>query len=139
MRRTAVAGHTTSSPRGHHCHISRILQDEGIGWDDHAAILLMQGYLGLSSSNCEIKLKIKGYPNLSHIHLGIHSSIAVLTHLERGASCPPDSPINLGLPLHNSKRVQQAAILSLTMCLSRMLFSSVGVQPLLGEALSGMQ
>ena len=34
----------------------------------------------------------------------------MLAHLERVASCPHDSPINLGLPLQTSKGDQRAAI-----------------------------
>ena len=45
-----------------------------------------------------------------HIYLGIQPSIAVLAHLERVASCPHDSPINLGLPLQTSIGGQRAAI-----------------------------
>jgi hypothetical protein len=36
--------------------------------------------------------------------------IGVLGHLERVASCPHNSPINFGLPLYTSERVQRAAI-----------------------------
>jgi hypothetical protein len=42
--------------------VQRVLQDVGIGWNDHAAILHTQGYLGLSLGNWK-KTKIKGYPN----------------------------------------------------------------------------
>jgi hypothetical protein len=45
--------------------VRRVLQGEGIGWNDHAAILHIQGYLRLSLSDREEQLKIKGYPNLS--------------------------------------------------------------------------
>ena len=45
--------------------VRRVLQGEGIGWNDHAAILHIQGYLRLSLSGQEEQLKIKGYPNLS--------------------------------------------------------------------------
>jgi hypothetical protein len=106
MRRTAVAKHTMIPQRGR----QQGLQGKRNGQNDHAAILLTQGYLGLSLSISEKNTAIKGYPIKLHIYLGIHSSIAVLAHLERVASCPHYPPINLGLPLQTSKRVQRAAI-----------------------------
>ena len=54
--------------------------------------------------------KLKDIPIYPFVYLRIPSMEGVLGHLERVASCPHNSPINLGLPLYTSKRVQRAAI-----------------------------
>ena len=65
------------------------------------------GYPNLINKN---NSKLKDIPIYRFVYLRIPSMIGVLGHLERVASCPHNSPVNLGLPLYASKRAQRAAI-----------------------------
>ena len=67
----------------------------------------ISGYPNLIENN---NSKLKDIPIYPFDYLRIPYMKGVLGHLERAASCPHYSPINLGLPLYTSKRVQRAAI-----------------------------
>ena len=55
--------------------VRRVLQGEGIGWNNDAAILHIQGYLRLSLYNLDYKLKIKGSQSIPvHGEIPLHAS-----------------------------------------------------------------